>query len=90
MANAVHCHLLYDELGIIAARHELGMLSQECVFPNLGLYELYGFSDLVQDGSLKSHILDDVHLSTHLFIDTLISDKTSAGARKEHLRVLAE
>ena len=90
MANAVHGHLLNDKLWIIAARHELGMLSQVCVFPNLGLYEIYGFPDLVQDGSLKSHILDDIHFSTHLFIDTFVSDETSASAREELLRILAE
>ena len=90
MANAVHRHLLNDEFWIIPARHELAMLPQECMLANLGLNELYGFLDLVQDGSFKSHILDDVHFSTHLFIGTLISDKTSAGAREELLRVLTE
>ena len=46
---------------------------------NLCLNKLNCLLDLVQDGTLKCNILDDVHLCAHLLINTLVSDETSAG-----------
>lgn len=60
------------------------------MLPNLRLNKLNRLLDLVQDSSLKCNILDDVHLSTHLFINALVSNETSAGPRKELLGILAK
>ena len=57
---------------------------------NLGLDELDCFLYLVQDGTFKCHILNDVHFCTHLFIDAFIADKTGTGTREEFLRILAK
>ena len=57
---------------------------------NLSFDKLNRLLDLVQDGSLKCNILDDVHLSTNLFINTLVSDETSAGPGEELLWILAK
>ena len=90
MANTVHRHFLYHELRIVAKRDELPMLSEEGVLPYLGLNELNGFLHLMENGTLKRDILDDVHLFAHFFIYTLITDETGAGTREELLWILAK
>jgi hypothetical protein len=88
MAASVDSHLLNDELRVVTLCYELSMLPQERMLTNLRLDKLNRFLDLVQDGSLKSNILDNVHFSTHLLVNTLVSDEASTGARKEFLRIL--
>ena len=90
MAASVDSHLLNDELRIVTFSHKLGMLSQECMLANLCLDKLNRLLDLVQDSSLKSHILDDVHLCAHLLVNTLVSDEASTGTREELLGILAK
>ena len=85
VAASVDRHLLNDELRVVAFCYELGMLSQERMLTNLRLDKLNRFLDLVQNGSLKSHILDDVHLGTHLLVNTLVSDEASTGTGEELL-----
>ena len=90
VAASIDCHLLNDKLRVVAFRHELGMLPQERMLANLSFDKLNCLLDLVQDGTLKCNILDDVHLSTHLFINTLVSDEASTGTGEELLGILAK
>ena len=52
--------------------------------------EFYGFLYLVQNGSLKSHIFDDIHFSPYFFINTLVFDETGSSSGKKPLRVLTK
>ena len=90
MATCINHHFLNDEFWIITTGDELSVLSQEGVLTYLGLDVLYGLSDLIQDGSLKNDILNDIHLCANLLVNTFIADETSATAREEFLRVLSE
>ena len=90
VAASVDRHLLNDELWVITLCHKLSMLSQECMLANLSLDKLNRLLDLVQNGSLKDDVLDDVHLCANFLVNTFIADETGTTAREEVLRVLAE
>ena len=90
MTNTIYRHLLYDELGIVTKRDKLPMLSEEGMLTHLGLDKLDGFLHLVEDGTLESHIFDDIHLCPYLLVNTLIADEASAGTGKEFLWILAK
>ena len=90
MAASVDSHLLNDKLGVVAFCYELGMLPQKRMLANLSLDKLYRLLDLVQDGSLKGNILDNVHFCTHLLVNTFVSNKASAGTVEELLGILAK
>ena len=90
MATGIYGHLLYHELRIVATSNELAMLSEERMLTYLCLQILNRLLDLIQDGSLKGDILDDVHLCTHLLVNTFVSDKTGTATREKLLRVLAK
>ena len=90
MTAGIDRHLLNNEFGIVSSGNELSMLSQEGVFPNLGLDEFYCFSDLVQDSAFKSNVLDDVHLRSDLFFDSFVLDETGTRSWEELLRIFAE
>ena len=90
MATCINHHFLNDEFWIITTGDELPMLPQECMFTYLSLNVLYGLSHLIQNGSLKNDIFDDVHLCTHFLVNTLIADETGTTTREELLRILAE
>ena len=60
------------------------------MFTYLSLDVLYGLSDLIQNGSLKNDIFDDVHLCANLLVNTFIADETGTTTREELLRILAE
>ena len=66
------------------------MLPEEGVLSYLGLDKLNGFLHLVENSTLESHILDDVHLCAHFLIYTLISYEAGAGTREELLWILAK
>ena len=89
MAASVDSHFMNDEFRVVAFRHELGMLSQERMLANLSFDKLNCFLNLIQDGSLKCNILDDVPLGSHLLVNTLVSDEAGTGTRKELLGILA-
>ena len=90
VATGINHHLLYDEFWIVTTGYKLSVLSQEGVLTYLGLDELYRFPDLVQDGSFKDDILDDVHLCANFLVNAFIANETGTTAREELLRVLAE
>ena len=50
-------------------------------------YRLY---NLMQDGSLKSHVFHHIHFRSNLFLSSLISNESSSCAWEESLWVLAE
>ena len=90
VAACVDRHLLNDEFRIITLCYELSMLAQERMLTNLSLDKLNRLLDLVQDGSLQCDILDDIHLCSHFFVNTLVSDKASTSTREEFLGILAK
>ena len=90
VAACVDRHLLNDEFRIITLCYELSMLAQERMLTNLSLDKLNRLLDLVQDGSLKCNILDDIHLCAHLLVNTFVSNKASAGPGEELLGILAK
>ena len=90
VAASVDRHLLNDEFRVITLCYELGMLPQERMLANLSLDKLNRLLDLVQDGSLKDDVLDDIHLCANFLVNTFVSDETGTTAREEVLRVLSE
>ena len=90
VAASVDRHLLNDELWIVTLCHKLSMLSQECMLANLSLDKLNRLLNLIQYGSLKDDVLDDVHLCANFLVNTFVSDETGTTAREEVLRVLSE
>ena len=90
VAASVDRHLLNDELWVVTFCHKLSMLSQKCMLANLSLDKLNRLLDLVQDGSLKDDVLDDIHLCANFLVNTFVSDETGTAAREEVLRVLSE
>ena len=60
------------------------------MFLYLGFEVVDGLLNLVENASLKGDILDDIHLSTHFLLCTVVLDETDTGTREEILRTLAE
>ena len=60
------------------------------MFADLCFQIVNGVSDLLKDGPLEGHVLDNVHLCTDFLLSALVADEAGAGTREETLRILSE
>ena len=66
------------------------MFSEERMLTNLRFEIINSTSNLLKYGTLKCHVLDNVHFSTDLFLPSFVADEASAGTWKEPLRILSK
>ena len=90
MADAINHHLLYSEFWIVAVGNKTSVLAQEGVFANLSLKIVNSATNLVKDGSLKSHVLDDVHFCTDFLFRSFVAYEACTSTREESLWIFAK
>ena len=90
MATTVYHHLLDSKFWIVAVSNKTSVLSQEGVFANLCFKIVDSTTNLIEDGSLESHVLYHVHFRADLFLCSFITDETGTSTREETLWILAK